>query len=140
MTMLTQAITLELPEPLFQRAQRIAHLTQRSLDGLLVSALDNALPPLSPDLPPDLAADLAGWATLDDVALRAIADATLPTDQQERFSELVHRDAAGSLTPAEQQEWWVLQEEVYRVSAHKSKAHYLLEQRSRSRAEKARKI
>ena len=138
-TMSTQAITLELPEPLFQLAQRLARLAQRPLGDLLVSALDHTLPPLSPDLPSELAADLAGWATLDDVALQAIADVTLPAQRQQRFSELVRQEAAGLLTPAEQQEWRALQEEVYRVSANKSKACYLLEQRARSRSGKARK-
>lgn len=83
-------------------------------------------------LPPELANDLGRWALLDDTALRAIADAFLPTKQQRRYSTLLRKADAGRLDAREQAEWEALQQEYLRFSRNKAKAQFLLAQRKRA--------
>ncbi len=86
------------------------------------------LPSLPAGLPPELATNLERWALLDDEALRAIAEAFLPTKQRRRYSTLLRKADAGRLSPREQTEWEALQQEYLHFSQNKAKAQFLLAQ------------
>jgi hypothetical protein len=131
--MSSSEFALVLPENLYRRAERAAVLTRNEVTDVLISTLDAALPVLTDDLPSDLAQTLAEWTVLDDEALRAIASAFLSPDQQQRFGNLLRKESEGSLTESEKREWDALQQEYLRISRNKAKAHFLLDQRAKTR-------
>src|SRR5438093_12573722 len=98
-------LQLWLPRHLYQRLAHTAELAQCEVKEVIVSVLETTLPPLPADLPPAVAAELARWMWLDDEALRAIANAVLPPKQQRRFTVLLQKDAAGSLSARERAAW-----------------------------------
>lgn len=66
---------------------------------------------------------------LDSEALRAIADAFLPTKRQRRFTTLLRKDKGRGLNVSEKQEFDTLKQEFLRVSQNKALARFILEQR-----------
>ena len=124
-----KAIRLKLPHRLYQRVEQAARAAECDLSEMIVATLETRLPPLSDDLPPALASELSRWAVLDDAAIRAIANAFLSPQQQRRFTALLRKSEAGTLSAREQSECMVLQQEYLRVSQNKAKALYLLAQR-----------
>lgn len=77
-------ITLQMPQPLYQRLQRLAELTHRPLESLIFQSLDAHLPPLLEDMPESMREDLHTLEKLDDEALRHVAQGVWSTTQHER--------------------------------------------------------
>lgn len=121
-----------MPQRLYLRVEQTARVSGCGVTELIVSTLENQMPPLPASLPPDLAADLERWAVLDDAALRAIADAFLSTKQRLRYTTLLRKADAGRLKESESAEWEALQQEYLRFSQNKAKARFLLVQREKA--------
>jgi hypothetical protein len=75
-----QTITLTLPDDVLLPVQRVAQATRQSVEELLVTALQAALPPLE-GLPPDVMQHLVALESLDDQALWQVMLETVPLDQ-----------------------------------------------------------
>lgn len=128
----TKVVRLQLPQRLYRRVEQAAQAARCDVSDMILSTLETRLPPLPGHLPPALVKELAGWATLDDAALRAIASAFLPPAEQRRFSTLLRKSQADRLSPRERDEWAALQQEYLRVSQNKAKAQFLLARRAQS--------
>jgi hypothetical protein len=126
-------LKLRLPEKLYQRLERTARLAQCDVKDFILLALEAVVPPLPDELLPELAADLARWALLDDEALRAIADAVLPSKQRRRYTTLLRKEEEGHLSPHEREEGEALKQQYQRISENKAKAWFLLDQRTKAR-------
>jgi hypothetical protein len=126
-------LKLRLSGHLYQRLEQTARLAKCNMEEFILSALETALPPLPSDLPPDVAADLARWAWLDDEALRAIADALLPSKQRRRYTTLLRKQEEGRLSVREGEEWEALKREYRRISENKAKARFILDERTKAR-------
>jgi predicted DNA-binding protein len=96
-----QAIAIQMPEPLYQRLQRLAQLTHRSLESLVLETLDANIPPLLEDMPEPTRQDLAALERLDDDALRQVAQGAWTPEQNARYTELLAKNRAGTITPSE---------------------------------------
>jgi hypothetical protein len=96
-------VSVQMPEPIYRRLKRIAEITHRSVEDVLATTFDVALPP-APDLPPDLADDLAAMTMFSDDALWAAAESSLSPAQQRRLSQLTHAGGRRTLTAAESAE------------------------------------
>lgn len=92
-------ITLTLPDETYRRAIQLARLTGRDLAELLVNTLDISLQPLGTEL----AADKPVTA-LSDAELLAVAESQMEARQDQRISDLLDKQQAGSLTEAERPE------------------------------------
>ena len=101
--MLEKTITVTLPEVAFRRLQRAAELTHRSVDDILVGALDATLS-APPDLPAELADELAAMALFSDAALQAAGESSLSPAQRRRMGQLTQAGKARPLTSAESAE------------------------------------
>ncbi len=101
--MLDQTITVKLPEPLLHRLQRVAQLTYRSVDDIIVSAVDTTLY-TSPHLPPELADEIAAMALFKDDALLAAAESSITPAQQRRLGQLTQASKERTLDPPESAE------------------------------------
>src|SRR5438067_11595988 len=67
-SMTVQSVTLNVPSALYDRLERRAAQTHRTVEDVLLDVLATAVP-LADDLPPDLAEALSPLALLDDAAL-----------------------------------------------------------------------
>jgi hypothetical protein len=120
-----QTITLTLPDNVLQPVQRVAQATQQSVEELLVTALQAALPTLE-GLPPDVMQDLVALESLDDQALWRVMLETVPLDQQYRLHDLLLRNQAGMLTASEHAQLSGLQQQADLVMLRKARAAVLL--------------
>lgn len=91
------------PVPIYNRLKRAAALTHRSVEDILASTIDAALPP-DPNLPPELADNLAALSLFSDDALWAAAESSLSPAQQYRLEQLTTTAEIRSLTTAESSE------------------------------------
>ncbi len=123
--MTTQEVLLPLPESLYLRLQRAAQATQQSLTDVLLHAVAVGSPPNWEDAPAEFQADLAALERLNDEALWQIARGRFETDMA-RHQELLDRNAAGTLTDAEQRELTQRRTEADRFMLRKGYAAALL--------------
>ena len=120
-----QTITLTLPDNVLQPVQRVAQATKQSVEELLVTALQAALPTLE-GLPRDVVQHLVALEYLDDQALWRVMLETVPLDQQHRLHDLLLRNQAGMLTDAEREQLAILQQQADLVMLRKARAAVLL--------------
>ncbi len=73
MTYQAETVTVKLPIPIYRRLKRVAEITYRSVEDVLASTVDAALP-LDPNLPSDVADDVAAMALMNDDALMAASE------------------------------------------------------------------
>ena len=127
-TMTLQTVTLELPEPFYRLARKMAEVTRQPLETMLRDSLVHTLPPLD-DVPEQEAAELAGLAALGDTALWRAARATMSTSEQVELCELLDTQIAGELTVAERVRLRELVERYGRLTTQKAHAYLLLARR-----------
>lgn len=123
-----QAITLNLPDILYQKAQRLAKTFRRPVEDVLVDAVATALPPLT-GLPIEWADELADLAFLNDSELWQIARSTLPAEHYEKVDALLALKQQDSLTAEEQQTLEHLLQEYQALILRRGQAAVLLQRR-----------
>jgi hypothetical protein len=126
--MTVSTVAAPVPAPLYQRIERLAKATRRSVPETLASALAAALPP-APDLPQALADELAGLHWLSDAGLRKAIQPTFSRAQQERLGELNVAEDERQLTAAEEAERTQLLAEYQRSLLRRAEAFAILAQR-----------
>ncbi len=126
--MTTQTITLKLPEPLYRSARQVAEATRRPLEAILMDSIARTLPPLD-DVSPAEAAELAKLASLGDASLWREARATMNPVEQATMHELLDRQGASELTPAEHVRLQDLLDVYGRLMVRKAHAYLLLARR-----------
>jgi len=99
--MAVEAVTLQLPETLYVRFQQTARATRRSLDDLLLRAVEVGSPPKWDDAPAEFQSDLAALDRMDDQALWRIARSHKTEADMERYQDLLDKNANGVLLVAE---------------------------------------
>jgi len=100
--MTTETMTIQVPEPLYRRLERLAALTHRPLESLIVQTLSSNIPPLPDDLPTPMRDALTALEGLSDDDLWEIVRSSAPEGQHEQFSELREKRRAGIIAPDEQ--------------------------------------
>jgi hypothetical protein len=109
--MAVEAVTLQLPETLYVRFQQTARATRRSLDDLLLRAVEVGSPPKWDDAPAEFQSDLAALDRMDDQALWRIARSHKTEADMERYQDLLDKNANGVLLVAEREELVTLRRE-----------------------------
>jgi hypothetical protein len=95
---MSRQVTLELPDEVLDRAERLAVLTHRDVKQLLAEAVSAMLPPF------DAAADARPIAELSDTELIRLAERRLSLRQERRLSQLLDRQQGEALTGPERAE------------------------------------
>ena len=126
--MTTQTVTLKLPEPLYRSAHQVAEATKQPLETLLTDSIARTLPPLD-DVSPAEAAELAKLASLDDASLWREARATMNPVEQAMMHELLDRQGASELIPADHARLQDLLDVYGRLMVRKAHAYLLLARR-----------
>ncbi len=117
-TMAVHAVTLELPDEVYQRAQRVAQATQRPLEEVVIEWIR---PPVQVKLPE--------LEHLPNDELLRVARTTLPPEHTQRLQELLAAQQQRSLSEDEQREAVELVEQEDFVTLRKARALFLLKQR-----------
>ena len=127
--MMSQSLTLQLPDHIYQRLQRVAQTTRQPMEVVAYQSLQGNLPPLIEDVPDEWRGDLIEFEQLDDEALWKIAQEQLLKTQWERHQELLQRNQDGVLTDDERGELTRLRTAADRFVFRKSYALALLKWR-----------
>ena len=117
-TMAVHAVTLELPDEVYQRAQRVAQATRRPLEEVVIEWIR---PPVQVKLPE--------LEHLPNDELLRVARTTLPPEHTQRLQELLAAQQQRSLSEDEQREAVELVEQEDFVTLRKARALFLLKQR-----------
>lgn len=96
---MSRRVTLELPDEVLDRAERLAVLTHRDVTQVLAEAVSAMLPPLDFE---SIASRPV--AELSDAEVLRLADRRLPPRQDRRLSQLLDRQQAEALTDPERAE------------------------------------
>ena len=123
-----QMVNVQIPKTIFRRLRRVAELTHRSIEDVLATTVNVALPTAS-DLPADLADDLAAMTMFNDDALWAAAKSSLSQAQQLRLDQLTHAGGSRKLTLAESSELTSLLESYDHSVLRRAKALVILTHR-----------
>lgn len=102
--MLTQQITIELPEPVIRQLMRIAAATQQSIETLVAQSVLSNLPPSVENAPPELQAELLAIQALSTDELMAIAQSQADPGQSHHHAELLQKNEDTRLSQTERQE------------------------------------
>jgi len=93
--MSARAVTLQLPEPLYDRIEHRAAEAHRTVEAELLDVVASAIP-FSDELPPDLDDAVSHLSLLGDDELREAAVSRMPEPLAARLEELNwHRQATG---------------------------------------------
>jgi hypothetical protein len=103
MTYQGSTVSVQVPEPIYRRLQRISQATYRPIEDVLATTVSVALP-ASLDLAPELADDLAAMSMFSDEALWAATESSLSPSQRRRLNQLSHAGGLRSLSAAESAE------------------------------------
>jgi hypothetical protein len=129
---MAETITLQIPEPLYQRLVDTARATNRPLEEVTLHALNVGSPPDWTNVPDEFQVDLAALDRLEDEALWKIAQSHKSATEMERYSlllersRLCRRNQEGILTDAERAELTALRAENDRFMLLKAQAAALL--------------
>jgi hypothetical protein len=111
---MSDQITLTLPTGFLQRAEVVARRAGRPVEELLSETLQLSLEPLvngSDDRPPE------SWSNEE---VLAAADGQMPAEEDERLSELLHRQQAGTLSERDRPDLTALMGLYQRRLLHKA--------------------
>ena len=123
---MSETITLQIPEPLYQRLVDTARATNRPLEDVTLHALNVGSPPDWTNVPDEFQVALAALDRLEDEALWKIAQSHKSATEMERYSLLLDRNQEGMLTDAERAELTALRAEDDRFMLLKAHAAALL--------------
>jgi hypothetical protein len=123
---MTATVTLQLPDPIYQRLVNTATATGRSLEEVMLHALKVGSPPDWENAPDEFQADLAALDRLEDEALWKLATNHKTEEEMARHFELLERNKEHTLTSAEQVELAELRSQADRFMLRKAHAAALL--------------
>ena len=119
------ALTIHLPDSLFEEAQCIAWATSRALEEIIVCAATTRLP-VSKGLPEEIAEDLAGLELLDVASLHEVMRSGMPPLLEQRLGGLLVQQQVSGLEAGAQAELQRLLSEADRWLLHKARTAMLL--------------
>lgn len=106
---MTKTVSIEMPDDVFQKLQRAASLTQRTVDDVIVTMVNTTFAAPA-DLPPQIANELAIMRQMKDEALWQALSPSITAQEQQRLQELNAVSEQRSLSPDELEEQQVLLE------------------------------
>lgn len=124
-----QAVTVNLPGPLYERLARRAKQARRTVEAELVDAVMTALPDEPDGLPPDLAELIASLSLLEDQPLWRVARTRLPEEKAALLENLHVKRQAEGLSPSETETVTTLMKEYTRTMLMRAEAAALLKER-----------
>lgn len=125
---MSQTLTITVPDAVFHKLNRMAELSYRTVDEVIVSTFETAVGGES-DLPDELAAELAAMQLYSDDALWAATRPSMSAYEQHRLAQLNEFAGERSLTEREKAEQSDLLSAYDRSLLRRAQALALLKQR-----------
>lgn len=110
-------VTLILPDDVYDRAARLARMTNRDVKRVLAEAIESALFPIGPS-----ALNSAPIGELPDRELPASAELRMSETQGKRLDRLLDRQQSGELSEAERGELTALMQIYHETLVRKAQA------------------
>jgi hypothetical protein len=126
--MANRPVTIEIPDDVYERAQRIAQETAQPLEQVIANRLAETFSVLSA-LPSDEQAELTAFRLLSDDTLRGVTREQMTRQEKERAVYLGDRNSRGTITPEERREYEQLVERGNRLMLRKAWAAGVLMER-----------
>ena len=126
---MAQAITIHIPDMLYDQLKRTAELSQRSIDTIVAHSLSHSIAPLLEDIPAEYQADVYPLLEMDETALQAEARRIFPTDRWSTYEALLEKKKEGRLTEKEHAKLDALRREADILMFRKAYAAVLLKRR-----------
>ncbi len=120
------SVTLQIPDPLYQRLVNTAQAMGRSLEEIIIHALTVGSPPDWTDVPEEFQAELARLDRLDNDPLWQMAKSHQSLVNMERYNQLLEKNQQEELTPDEYLELEKLRYEADLFMLKKAQAAVLL--------------
>jgi plasmid stability protein len=133
--MAAQAVTVNLPEPLYQRLARRAIRMHRSVEAEIVEAVNTSLPEEPAELPADMAESVAALHLLGDDDLWRAARQRLDAEKAAEIESLHLKRQRDGLSVSETQSLATLMQEYTRIMLVRARSAALLKQRGHDVAE-----
>ncbi len=96
-------ITINLPDEIYQRAERFARLANRDVASILVDTIQFSIPPVSGDV-----SDLEPVFALSDEQVLVLTELQMEPEQDARLSEMLDRQQSGTLSEGDRSELQIL--------------------------------
>lgn len=122
-------VAIQMPPNLYRRLERLAELTRRPVESLIVQTLEAGVPPLPDDLPEKIRDDLMALEGLDDESLWQVARSTVDPEQQAQHNLLLEKNRSETITEAEREMLTQLRQEADQLMLRKAYAYVLLKWR-----------
>ena len=126
---MTETVVLQIPEALYQRLAIAAGATQRSLEDVILQALQIGSPPTWKDVPEEFQTDLASLDRLDDNSLWQIVNSKKTILEMEHYDFLLSKQQNTELTASEKLELEQFRTDSDRFMLRKSQAAAILKWR-----------
>lgn len=127
--MAVQAVTVNLPDPLYERLARRASKSHRTVEAEIVDAVSTSLPTEPDELPADMAEALAALHLLDDEDLWRAARQRLAAEKAAKIEEIHLKRQSEGLSALETDALVALMKEYTRIMLVRSRSAALLKQR-----------
>lgn len=127
--MMSQTVTLHIPESMFNRLRQMARMTDQPLEAVIYQSVQGNMPPLVEDIPNEWRDDLMDMEQLDDEDLWKAAKEPLSEHQWVRHRELLAKNEEDALTDKERRELEELRAATDRFVFRRSYALALLKWR-----------
>ncbi|MBE9215640.1 hypothetical protein IQ247_23735 [Plectonema cf. radiosum LEGE 06105] len=124
--MTLETVTLQIPEILYQRLVNTARATQRSVEEIILRALQVGSPPSWDDVPEEFQAEIAALDKLDDNMLWQIFHSCKTIKDMERYNFLLEANSSGTITQAQRLELINLRHQADIFMLKKAQAAVLL--------------
>jgi hypothetical protein len=121
-----ETVTLQIPEIIYTRLANTAKATNRSLEEIILRALQIGSPPTWDDIPSEFQAEVAALDKLDDDSLWLRARANKTTQDMERYNILLDGNSNGTLSEEERLELMALRHSMDVFMLCKAQAAVLL--------------
>ena len=125
---MSQAVTLQLPEEVYQHVRRAAKGMKAPVEKALVEIVKAATPSLA-KVPVAFRAELEDMEDSSDADLREFAESFLTPDKQRRLAHLLAKNQGDALTDRERRSLLALRTAADRVMLRRAYASLLLKYR-----------
>lgn len=105
---MTTQITLTLSDDLYKKAEYFAQLTNRNVADVLAQVIAISFSPLTPNTVSTESQERVSVATLSNQEVIALTELQMEPEQDQRLSELLYNQQAGTLTDTERSQLWAL--------------------------------
>lgn len=124
-----QTIPVYLPQPLYQRLEKLARVSHHSVEDVVVQTLNTTIPSFPEHLPDELRDTLALLEHLEDHDLWQIARSSASREQYDQLNVLLEKNKHASLSNAEQEQLAQLRQQADSLMLQKAYAFFLLKWR-----------